>query len=196
MNTSSASCGMRGSFLSASIRKFPISSDGALTMPSKIEACMGSSQPSPSISLTLSPHRGFRKRIDHLESEYSAPFVLCPRASLRDHVPPTKMTLRSTLSILLGIEPMPTIRSPHSRLSPITNIRGLNKKRCKNFNRNNCRSVLEPVSNSNVSATFLSSIKSANLSDRNPSCEKIETAASTSVCSSNAIPPILKRPKA
>ena len=193
---SSASCGMRGSFLSARVRKAAISSDGALTMPSKIEACMGSSQPSPIICLTLSPHNGFIKRIDHSESVYSAPSVLCPWTSLRDHDPPTKRIRRSTLSIRLGIEPIPTIRSPHSRLSPITNIRGLNKKRCKNFNKNICTRVLEPVNISKVSATFLSSIKLWNNSERNPSYEKRETAASSSVCWSKAIPPILIRPNA
>ena len=165
LNISSASCGMRGSCLCASIRKAATSSDGALTMPSKMDACMGSSQPSPSIRLTLSPHDGFRKHIVHLESAvYSAPCVLCPWASSRSHVPSTKRPRRSTLNILLGTESMPTIPSPHPRLSPVTNINGLNKNRYKNRSRNNCNRVLEPVRNSKDSSTFFSSIKPANFS--------------------------------
>ncbi len=197
LNISSASCGMRGSCLCASIRKAATSSNGALTIPSKMEACMGSSQPSPSICLTLSPHDGFRKRIVHLErAVYSAPCVLCPWASLRFHFPSTKRPRRRTLNIRLGTEPMPTIPSPHPRLSPVTNINGLNMNRCKNRNTNNCNRVLEPVRNSKDSATFFSNINSSNFSVWYPAYEKRETAASTSICSSRAIPPILKRPKA
>ena len=91
---------------------------------------------------------------------------------------------------------MPTVRSPHSRLAPIINIRGLNKKRCANLKRNSCTRLLEPVRNSKDSATLFSSLRSWNRSDRNPACEKMEIAAITSVSRLSAIAPIRRRPNA
>ena len=183
--------------LRASILKPSSSFRPALAAPSRMERCMAPSHPSsPSIRFTMGSEFGFRKGIDRLASVTSSPFDLCPWARLCVHVPPTKRPRRSTINIPLGIEPMPTVRSAHSRLSPIINIAGLNTTRCANLKRNSCTRLRVPVRNSKDSATLFSSLKSWKSSDRNPACEKMEIAASTSVFASSAIAPIRRRPNA
>ena len=161
-------------------------------------ARMGSSQSSPSILLTLSPHFGFSRRTDPLDSLNSAPLVLCACASLRDHVPPTatKKARRRAANILLGIPAAPPVRSPHSLSALVNAMSGSNMKRWRNATRNSWNRVLEPVRNSNDSATFFSSIKSLKFSDRNPSCEKTDTTAFTSSSGSSATAEVRKKPTA
>ena len=126
LNTRSASCGMRASFLSASIRKDARSSGIAFTIPSRMAESMGPSHPSPSIRFTLSAQFGFSMHRDHRDRLYSAPSVLCPWASLRDHFPPTRIRIprRRTANILLGIPSIPPMRSPHSLSALIIAMRG------------------------------------------------------------------------
>ena len=156
------SCGIIGSVLRASCLKRSSICGPASTIPLRRAARMGSSQSSPSILLTLSPHFGFSRRTDPLDSLYSEPLVLCVCASLRDHVPPTatKKARRRAANILLGIPAAPPVRSPHSLSALVNAMSGLNMKRWRNATRNSWNRVLEPVRNSNDSATFFSSIKS------------------------------------
>ena len=74
----SASCGMIGSFFSASdcIR---VTSNGiASTISFRMAESTGPSHPSPSTRLTLLLHFGFSRHMHRLDSSYSAPLVLCP----------------------------------------------------------------------------------------------------------------------